>query len=183
LPRRGFLAEENLSEIKKDDIYNNLNEIRKTTYAQNSMKDLIDAHFFDYSRGVVSFKQNRFFSCDAHILYIIENEIKNLPDGETLLFDSCFEYGKILQQTYGHTDFKKFIMDFFPALGFGDIFVVNEKKVIAQFYPWTEFSNDSKYIIFRGILSGFITNATGVKTVFNHVKIDVKEYLTLSISE
>jgi hypothetical protein len=176
-----FFVEDELAEIKNDDIYRLLNKIGVTTYAKNSLKDLIDVNFFDYSEGIVSYKKNRFFSCDAHILYIIENEIINLSDGETLLFQSCFEYGKILQENYGHNDYKKFIMDFFPALGFGDIFVANEKKVIVQFYPWTDFSNKSKYIIFRGMLSGFITASLNKTVEFNKYDINIDDHLTLII--
>jgi len=72
-------------------------------------------------------------------------------------------------------------MDFFPALGFGDIFVANEKKVIVQFYPWTDFSNKSKYIIFRGMLSGFITASLNKTVEFNKYDINIDDHLTLII--
>ena len=100
-----------------------LNEIRKTTYSINSLKDLIDAKFFKYHEGVLSYKKIRFFACDAHLLYILEEEISKLENGEQILFDNCFNYGKFVREIYGGKNYQKIITDYYPALEFGDIIV------------------------------------------------------------
>ncbi|MEM4257622.1 MAG: hypothetical protein QXL17_00510 [Candidatus Thermoplasmatota archaeon] len=180
-----YFIEEQLDEMKYENNYLTLNEVRETIYARNSMKDLIDINFFEYSKGIVSYKQNRFFSCDSHILYVLENEIQRLPEGERILFDSCFEYGRILQKIYGYPDYAKFIIDFFPAIGFGDVMVNDSQgfKITSVYYPWTTFSEKAKYTIFRGILSGFISASLNMNILFKNFTIDIGEYLTLTISE
>jgi hypothetical protein len=51
----------------------------------------------------------RFFACDSHILYLLESELTKLDDGEHILFDACFEYGKMLSENYGRKNYQKFI--------------------------------------------------------------------------
>jgi len=178
-----FFCERDLPEYKFDSMYKALNEIQPTKYTQMSMKKLLYAGFFEYIEGSFFYKKNRFFGCEAHILYLLEQEIIKLNNGEQLLFDICYEYGKELQEIYGSTDYQKFIIDFFSALGFGEVRVVdfNPLAIVAKFFPWSVYSERSKYIIFRGILSGFISKATGQDIKFNNFEITVQKYLTLTI--
>ncbi|MBN2065453.1 MAG: hypothetical protein JW771_01415 [Candidatus Thermoplasmatota archaeon] len=178
-----YFSEKELPELKFDETYKKLNEIKETTYAKNSLKDLIDIGFFRYRKGILSYKDMRFFGCESHLLYLLEQEISRLDGGEELLFETCFEYGRLLQELYGHKDYKKFISDFFPALGFGDILAIDsdELKIGVTNYPWTVFSNQSKYIIFRGIMSGFVSNSLDRVIKFNNFDINTRGYLTLMI--
>ena len=178
-----LLVEKKLPEQKFDATYKTLNKIRNTTYAQNSLKDLINIGFFRYRKGILSYKNMRFFGCEAHILYLLEQEISKLEGGKQLLFETCFEYGKFLQRTYGHKDYKKFISDFFPSLGFGDILIVDSNKLSigVTHYPWSVFSDQSEYIIFRGVMSGFVSNSLGRPIKFNDFDINTRDYLTLII--
>jgi hypothetical protein len=115
---------------------------------------------------------------------LLEQELSKLQNGQQVLFDACFNYGIILRETYGEKDYKKFITDFFSALGFGDILVIDSDKlqIVSKYYPWTIFSEHSKYTIFRGIMSGIISSAIGEKIEFNSFNIDINRYLTVSIS-
>ena len=173
----------NLPDKQFDESYKIMNEIRPSNYSKNSMKDLIDNNFFRYDEGSFFYKENRFFGCESHILYLLEEEISKLDYGEKIIFDTCFEYGKALRRIYSSTDYKRFITDFFPALGFGDItFLSDDKPVIASiFYPWTTHSEKSKYLVFRGLMSGFITDAIGNNIIFDDYEIDIDNYLTLTI--
>jgi hypothetical protein len=179
-----FFREQQLPEQKFDDVYKTMNEIRQTTYSRNSMKTLLDAGFFEYDEGNFFYKNIRFFGSESNVLYFLEQEIARLKDGDKLLFDICFEYGKTLQEIYKETDYQKFISDFFPALGFGDIAVLDADKlsIAAIYYPWTVSSETSKYIIFRGILSGFVSSSIGKKIEFKNFNIDIGNYLTLTIT-
>ena len=180
-----LFCEDNLPEYKTDSWYKALNEIRKTSYVKNSLKDLLDAGFFVFKRGILSYKNNRFFHCDTHLLYLLDEEIVKLPGGEQVLFDASFEYGKLLREAHGGTNYKKFISDFFSALGFGDIIVIDSDKLRIAFiyYPWTVFSKPSKYIILRGIMSGIVSSSLGKNIQFNSVTVDIGKYLTVAISE
>jgi len=173
-----------LKEVRFENTYKMMNEIRPTKYSSNSLKELLDAGFFEFKKGILSYKNHRFFACDSHILYTIENEISKLVDGERILFDISFEYGTLLRELYGGKDFKKFIPDFFSALGFGDIFVSDSDliKIISIYYPWTIFSEKSKFIIFRGIMSGILSSSIDKKVEFNNINLNSKNYLTLTIS-
>jgi predicted hydrocarbon binding protein/CRISPR/Cas system CSM-associated protein Csm2 small subunit len=178
-----FFTEINLQDKKMDNVYKKLNEIRTTTYSTNSLRDLINANFFQYKGGVLSYKKNRFFACDSHLLYILEDEIAKLENGEKILFDVCFEYGKFVRELYSGKNYKKFITDYYPALGFGDINISdsNDIKVASVFYPWTIFSEKSRYIIFRGIMSGFISDSIGERIDFKNFDLKISNYLTLTI--
>jgi hypothetical protein len=181
---KNFFCEKNLPEHKFNDVYRTMNDIRTTTYSRNSMRDLIDTGFFEYTEGNFFYKKIRFFGCESHILYLLEQEIAKLENGEQILFDACFEYGKTLRETYGETDYQKFISDFFPALGFGDMAVLDADKlsIAAIYYPWTVFSETSKYVILRGMMSGFVSSSLGQEIEFKNFNIDIGNYLTLTIT-
>ena len=182
---KNFFKENNLVELKSDSGYKILNEMRETTYAKNSLKDLLDAGFFTYRKGILSYNNHRFFHCESHIIYLLEEEIKKLKNGEKALFDSCVEYGKLLAESYGNKEFNTFIPDFFSSLGFGDIFVKDSDKLKISFmyYPWTIYSKESNYIILRGIMSGIVSSLSGKKIRFTNVDVNIGEFLTIVISE
>lgn len=177
-----FFCERDLPEHKFDQVYKTTNEIRDAKYSVNSLKKLLDNKFFEYDEGVLTYIKNRFFICESHILYLLEQEISKLENGEQILFDTCFEYGKILRETYGDKDYQKFISDFFPALGFGDVTFLDTYSIAAIYYPWTVFSEKSKYIIFRGIMSGIVSDSIGERVEFKNFNIDIGNYLTLTIN-
>ena len=161
-----------------------MNDIRPATYSNNSLKNLLDTGFFEYERGLLRYKNIRFFPVESHVLYYIEEEISKLKDGEQKLFDICMNHGRRVRQEYGEIDWDKFISDYYPALGFGDIAVLDSKKptVASIYYPWTLFSEKSKFIIFRGILSGIISDSVGHDIKINNYETDLSDYLTLTIS-
>ncbi len=179
-----FFHEVNLPEYKFDAKYKSLNKIQPTKYSHMTMKKLLDAKFFKYDEGCFFYKNNRFFGCESQILYLLEQEISILEGGEQLLFDICFEYGRILQKLSGNTDYKKFIMDFFSGIGFGEsIFIDHDPpKLVTIFYPWSVYSEHSKYIIFRGILSGFVSESIGKDIRFNNFKISIRDSLSITLS-
>lgn len=179
-----FFREIDLPEYKFDANYKFLNKIQQTKYTGMSMKKLLDAGFFKYEEGCFFYQKNRFFGCEAHILYLLEQEISKLEYGEQLLFDVCYEYGRILQKLYGASDYKKFIMDFFSGIGFGEsIFVeYNPPTIVTIYYPWSVYSERSKYVIFRGILSGFVSESTGKDIRFRNFKILIRDSLTIIIT-
>jgi hypothetical protein len=177
--------ETELPECTSDDFYKAINEIKELNNSNNSLRALLDIGFFQYSKGIISYKADRFFDTEISLIYLLEEEISKLHNGEQILFDICVEYGKHLREIYGGTDYQKFLSDFFPSLGFGEIVVTdfNNPSITAIYYPWTIFSEKSKYIIFRGIMSGFISSSLGKNIRFTHFTTDIKTYLTVTITE
>ena len=67
----------------------------------------------------------------------------------------------------------------------GDIHIVisEDTSILVNFYPWTVFSEKSRYIIFRGIMSGFISNCIGKKIEFMNFELTKRNYLTLILKK
>ena len=175
--------ETDLAEGSFNEDYKRRNLARKTENARNSIKDLLNAKLFSYSKGVLRYHDIRYFHCESNVLYILENEIKKLPNGEEKLFEACSEYGKFLQQQYNQKDYKKFINDYFPALGWGDVIVREEAgkiSVTSLYYPWTTYSEKSDYTVFRGIMSGFISSCKEKEIQFAKADSKITDYLTVS---
>ncbi len=112
---------DNMEIPKVDETYMEMNKIRKTKWARNSLRSLIDSGFFEYHHGQVTYKGERFFLCEASFMYILERELAKVKNGLRILWDVSFDFGKRLAEVSGKQDPCKFIMDFFPALGFGDM--------------------------------------------------------------
>lgn len=196
-----FLIVQPLKEFKKDKLvpftetdldkltftkdYKKLNQIRKTKFAKNSLKTLLNAHIFKYSKGFLTYKDLRYFYCESHVLYYLEKELSKLPGGEKILFDACFEFGGFLQKQSKEKSYKKFITDYFSALGWGDVVVIEKEKltIASVYYPWSIYSKDSNYTIFRGVISGFISACLKKKVKFSKVRKTIRDYLTVEIHE
>ncbi len=176
-------VEKNLAEFKFSNEYKKMNLIRKTQFAKNSLKSLLDSHFFSNKDGIMMYKNMRYFHCESNIIYLLEQEISKLPGGENELFAACNEFGKKLQQQYGHTDYQRFISDYFPALGWGDVIATKKEKieVTSTYYPWTFLSSAAKHTIFRGVLSGFISASTSAIVEFRDFKQTLSDPYTVTI--
>jgi len=170
-----------LEAIELTEEYKEFNKIRPTKYAKHSLKDLIDSGFFKYSHGQVTYKGERFFLCEASFMYILEKELKKVKNGLKVLWDVSFDFGKRLAKLSGRQKPGKFIMDFFPALGFGDI-LVSGKDVFVNYFPWTKWADDVDFTMFRGMLSGVMSGFTGKKVELKNIEKDISQgYLSLHI--
>jgi hypothetical protein len=169
-------------ELSRD--YEQFNQIRPVKWASNSLRSLIDSGFFKYEHGQVTYQGERFFLCEASFMYILERELKKakkLP----VLWSASFSFGKRLAEISGKQDPCRFITDFFPALGFGDILCAEKKgryEVYVNCFPWMDMECD--YVMFRGLLSGVISGLTGRNVLLKKVEKDLSAgYLALVITE
>ena len=105
-----------LETIELTEDYEEFNKIRPTTWATNSLEDLINAGFFEYKHGQITYKGERFFLCEASFMYILEKELKKVKNGLDVLRQVSFDFGKKLSEISGKQEPCKFITDFFPAL-------------------------------------------------------------------
>lgn len=139
--------------------YNKFNDIRPLKSAKNSLQQLINMGFFSYKKGSVEYNKDRYFLADSSIIYTLEDEIGKLKNGLDILFQAAFDFGKSLSESRSD-DYRGFIADFFPALGWGGIMATSEGgkvKVYAECFPWLENYAQHKYIVFRGMLSGALS--------------------------
>lgn len=183
---RKFTVEVDLPDDQFSTQYKSLNLIRPAQFAKNSLKSLLDSRLFRYDHGFLHYGDIRYFHGESHVIYLIEKDLAQLPGGEECLFEASFEFGQMLQKTYGGKDYKKFIMDYFPALGWGDILVKSEESgkisVISQYYPWTKYSSSTKFTIFRGVISGFISGCLDRKVQFLTFNRSISEFLVVSFN-
>jgi hypothetical protein len=161
----------NLQDKKLTSEYFSLNKIVKTSHATKSLKEMVASGMFEYAHGIMKFKGDRYFLLESSCSYLIEEELTRLTSSEDLIFQSAFKFGNSLI-TRTHQD-TKFITDYMSALGWGDVYVTikdSKYRVISSHYPWTEYSKNSKFIIFRGLLSGMLSAITGKDIKLNEVE-------------
>jgi len=177
-------TERDLPEIRYSDEYRLMNSIRTPIYARNSMKELIDSGYFVYRKGSIMHKGERFFPCESHLIYILEEEIGKLRGGRKTLFDACFEWGKEFATTNAERLSSNFVSDIFSSLGFGDISVKEKDEgieVTSFHYPWTVFSEKAGYDIFRGILSGVLSHITDKYMELRLVDVEMGDSLVIRL--
>jgi len=167
-----FLMEKECSNFEFNAFkYNKINAIRNVHYASNSFRKIIDAGFVKYSEGTINIKDERLLLIEASIMYILENDLKKVKKGLDVLWDVSFEWGVKFAEKAGKQDPAKFIMDFFPALGFGDIYVTKRPwKVFVNYFPWTELAEGCDLVMFRGMLSGIISGMEGRKVELKKIR-------------
>ncbi|MEM5829028.1 MAG: hypothetical protein QW480_02180, partial [Candidatus Aenigmatarchaeota archaeon] len=71
----------------------------------------------------------------------------------------------------------KFIMDFFPALGFGDILASRKEgryEIFVKYFPWLEWYKDIDFTMFRGMLSGVISGFTEKNVKLKKIVKDIR---------
>jgi predicted hydrocarbon binding protein len=171
-----------LPNISYTEEYVIFNKIRKTEYASLTLDGLIEAQVAKYEDGKVLIGQMRHFEFDPHILYIIEEECARLTGAEELLFNIAFEQGKRLIQNRGNSSIQ-FIMDYMSAMGWGDLLILetdNKYKVASNYYPWTVYSQNSKYLLFRGLISGMISQTIGKEVKLTNLEpVQLSEFLSV----
>ncbi len=176
-----------LETLELDKDYLEINKIRPTNYAKNSLRSLIDSGFFKYEHGQVTYEGERFFLCEASFMYILERELKKIKNGLKILWDVSFDFGEKLANISGKQEPCKFITDFVSALGFGDILAVSENKkykIYVRYFPWNKWYEETDFTLFRGMISGILSGFTGKKVVLSKIERDLAGgYFSISISE
>jgi hypothetical protein len=167
-----------------DPAYGRINQIRGAKYAKNSLKDSIDSGFFRYTHGMITYKDQRLFLCEASFLYILEKELGK--KGSKKLFDLAFSWGRKLASSEKKQGPENFMMDFLPALGWGDMLVRKTGsgyEVLADLFPWTKWYKDIDYSIFRGLVSGMISGFTGKKTELKRFELSLSGSFSILCKE
>jgi len=165
-----------LKEGKFTPEYRAFNSPKPCRWAKNSLKSLIDAGFAEYKHGQVTLRGERFFLCEASFMYILEKELAKIKNGLQTLWEVSFDFGKKLAQLSGNPEPVSFIMDFFPALGFGDILVIRKKdeyEIFVNQFPWLEDWKEVDFTMFRGMLSGVLSELTGEEIELRKIKKNI----------
>ncbi|RKX90949.1 MAG: hypothetical protein DRP84_12360 [Spirochaetes bacterium] len=148
----------------KSDEYEKINKLRVPRYAKNSFKTFLDSKIFRYEHGIIRHREERLLWLESSIMYLLEKELKKLPHALDILWKVSYDWGKKLAEKAGKQNPAKFIMDFFPALGFGDILVLEKSgkyKIYVNYFPWTKWAQEIDFAMFRAMLSGIIAGFIG----------------------
>lgn len=185
--RYDFFQVDVTTEVDVDEYRKNhdlMNRIKPTHYVSNSMQSMVDSGVFKFRNGGIRFGGDRYFSVEVSLYYILEKELSKLKGGDGLLFDVCFNFGKKVALAAGMKT-NQSVMDYLAALGFGDIMTDVEKgkrRLIVSYFPWTEFSRNSKFTMFRGMASGLLSGASSKKIILNKIKTsETDSSLSLSL--
>jgi hypothetical protein len=172
--------------------YELMNKLHNLKWGRNSFKTLWNSGFLSFERGRIEYKKERFFFCEASFLYILESEIaKSIPNNQNntdILWDTSFECGEYLGKlSLDAMDGCKFITDFFPALGFGDIMASKQNgkyKIVINYFPWFSLARSINFISIRGMFSGVLSAFENKKIQLQNIdKEERNGYLTLILSE
>lgn len=154
--------QKNIPEARKADVevpqfsgrYYEINKIVKPSFSPNSLKDLINDMVIDHKDGIISYNQERLVWLEADYLYYLEKLLKE-AGLQGVLFDTAFQAGKEIGRGKKNL---KFISDFVPALGWGDIYVKKSNEILIEKYPWTRLSEEVDFTTLRGFLSGIASS-------------------------
>lgn len=179
------LDEENL---RHSTDYYEINKVRETSYAENSLQDFIDTNFFTYNHGEIVHKSTKYIIAESSLTYFIETELVNESDDNAeLLFDAGYKYGKKLADTEPDRNGEKFITEYLSACGWGDTFIKENDGIFTvqtHLFPWTSFWKDTSFPIYRGLVSGLLTGYKDRNIHLKHVEKDTKgEGFTVILTE
>lgn len=180
------ITELEIIELKEE--YEKFNQVQPVKWAKQSLRNLMDSNLLKYEHGKITYHDERFFLCEASFMYLLERELKKLKGGLDVLWDVSVDFGKKLAEISGKDDPAAIIMDLFPALGFGDIYVETGKgksgyRIIVNYFPWTRWADEVDFTMFRGMLSGVISGSLGKKIELKKVEKDLSNgYLSLLIN-
>lgn len=143
-------------DISKD--YQIHNQIKDTDYAENSMQDFKEIGFFEYREGLFYHNDFRYIWTESSLIELIGSELG--ADYEEELFDSAFQVGKEIVAEDTERNMEKFIVEYLSATGWGDTKIKEKNdryQVHSLMFPWTRFTEDTSFPVFRGLVSGMIT--------------------------
>jgi len=168
--------------------YIEINRVRTRKYARYSLESLINSNFISYKHGQMVYRNERFFLVEASFLYTLEKELAKIENGLETLWQCSFNFGRILEKVSNRPEPCKFIMDFIPALGFGDILALkreNKYEIIVYCFPWTKWYKDIDFTLFRALLSGIISEYEKKEVRLENIEKEITEEngLSLYISE
>lgn len=187
-----LLEEKRLSFCKETDLearfdaatYSKLNQISAPERIASSFYDLLNSGFFTYFKGEVRCFDERHFLCEASLFYLLEKMLFKIKNADEIIFDAAFEFGKRLA-SYDKIS-EKFVSDYMSAVGWGEVLVFfrsNKYAVVSNHFPWTEYSNDASFSIFRGIVSG-ILSSLGRKVLLKRCHVNMSQgFMQLTVTE
>ncbi len=157
--------------------YKEFNTEKKITNSTFSFKKYLDSGIFSYDHGIVMHNNQRFFIFEVSGIYLLSKGFESEQKFEKVIYNCAFETGKEIIDSFNlHQGNLQSLIDLLTSFGWGEVNVYKkDEKIILSFkyFPWTEFSENSKYSFFRGYFSGILSGYTSKETHLNYVNTSI----------
>jgi len=177
--------ERRVTHLALDERYRDFNRPRKLEYAETSAQDMINLGVFRYEGGVLSLGDERHFVCGASLVYMLEEEFASDREVGRVLRETAYEQGRRIGTAAGRRDYRRFVPEYLASCGWGDTLVSESArlKLRVNFFPWTKWTDDATFTIFKGLVEGMLSELRQKRTKFRAVYGDTKAgWLTLQTS-
>ncbi|MEW6036387.1 MAG: hypothetical protein AB1529_07280 [Candidatus Micrarchaeota archaeon] len=162
------------SETMSVERYAFLNKLRKLDYAKNSLLDLLTARIVTYEGGFFRLGNERLVFNECSFIYVLESVLARLEGGEELFFKVTFDYFKRFGRKMKIS--RKGITDLLPALGWGGILVGSDNSsVLCESHPWAGAGVRSRFVMFRGMLSGLVSSYSGRDVFYRRANTSISQ--------
>jgi predicted hydrocarbon binding protein len=168
-----FEVEINAGDLDISRDYKIYNEIKDTDYADNSMEDFEEVGFFEHHEGLFYHNDFRYIWTESSLIELIGSELGDEYGEE--LFNSAYEVGKEIAEDETDRNMEKFIVEYLSATGWGDTKIKRKEngiEVQSLMFPWTKFTPDTDFPMFRGLVSGMISAFEDREVKLKHIEKD-----------
>ncbi len=178
-----FFKETNVDDLKPD-----LREYRAFNAEVNikykkSFQSYLDAGLFKYKRGIIKYKEERFFLMEVSAIYLLEMLFSKDKD---LLFNTAFYVGNNLFGEMERNSLET-VLELLSALGWGEVLDFStrtKKRIVINHFPWTKWYKEIEFSMVAGLLSGIFSKISKKETVFRKTGLELSNgHLTLIFDE
>jgi hypothetical protein len=152
---------------------------------KKSFQNLLDAGIFSYKKGIIKYKDERFFLMEVSGLYLLEMGLQS-NKMEELISNVAFFVGENLFAEFSKDKIYN-ILELLCALGWGEpLLVTGSKKikVVVKHFPWAEWYSKIEFRVVGGLLSGIFSKVYERKILFGKPSFDLNSgNLTLLFEE
>lgn len=144
--------------------YETVNKPTELEHTKKSLEDLTAEGIFEYRENLVYHKNRRQVPMEISMPCFIERKAGEKQGAPLILFDVAYGIGKEL----GKGEELQYTTNYLGSLGWGDINVIqNGDKIEISHFPWTTYSKDTDFNIFRGLISGIVSAIKSEEVRYN----------------
>lgn len=150
------------------------NEIKDIKYAESSMEDFEKIGFFEHRDGLFYHNDFRYIWTESSLVELLGSDLNKFDE---TLFNSAYQTGKEIPRDTSNRNLEKFIVEYLSATGWGDTKIKKKNgayQVHSLMFPWTRFTDDTSFPVFRGLVSGMIAEFEQREVRLNEVQKDDK---------
>lgn len=150
--------------------YETVNEPRELEHTKRSLEELTEEGMLEYRENLLYHKDRRQVPMEISMPYFIDREAEEKEGAPLILFDVSYKIGKDL----GEGEDLSYTTKYLGALGWGDINPVEDgEKIEINHFPWTIYSKNTDFNIFRGLISGMVSAIKDEEVRYNNYETNL----------